>query len=228
MAQTGTWVFNMNEESETFETDSDVSNTLRLFQKLVHLLNQQEQEAGKKGGDFGGKIYQEALFAMCVYCDEVFLTIPWIGQEAWRNYLLETRYFGTNAGGELFFEHLDKILQERDPVFSEVAQVYLIILSLGFRGKYHGVSDHGAIENYRKEIYSFVYFAQPNLEKKNKTLVPDAYEHTLKKETQIEIPGLMKWYGLTAGLLVLLMGASHLIWHYISVDLQSIVDTIVS
>lgn len=225
MAQTGNWVYSFEEEIE-HQGDPGrtgaVSSSM-IFQRLVRLLNQQEKEAAKKGGDFGVKLYNDARYIMCAVSDEVFLTLKWTGQENWSKSLLETRFYGTNAGGELFYKKINEILQKQDPVYSEIAIMYLYALSLGFRGKFHGVNDEGQINTYKQRLYQFLYKVKPSLDGNFKMIFPEAYRHTLEKKNKIEVPGIRRWYGILAGTFTVILAASFFLWERMTTDLNSIV-----
>ena len=131
----GTYVYSEEQKSSGTETkESNTSaSTNRIYQDLVDLLDAQKLKAEKSGQEMGGRLYEDALFIMAAMADEVFLTTQWAGQEAWSRFLLETKFFGSNAGGEIFFSKLDALLKNRDPVYTELAMMYLLALSLGFR-----------------------------------------------------------------------------------------------
>ena len=86
--------------------------------------------------------------------DEIFLHIvEWDGVEIWHNNLLETRLFDSYIAGEQVFRHLDKLLQERNPVYADLARIYLIALSLGFQGKHRNTSDTQQLDKYRQQMF---------------------------------------------------------------------------
>ncbi len=224
-AKSGGWVFQgeaIPEERLENMPENEVSSG-RIFQTLVTLFERQEINAGKTGGEMGGRLYREALFIMAAMADEVFLTMDWAGQTAWSKFLLETKFFGSNAGGDIFYEKMDNILQDRDSVYMEVATMGLLSLSLGFRGRFHGVNDEGVINNYKKQLYSFIYNRQPDLTLETKKLFPESYLHTIKQDAKVSIPGLKKWYGFLIGLFTVLFGISYTIWHNMTSDISKIV-----
>ena len=126
----GTW--------ETVATPDSGENPqigLRVWQRLVSLLEQQALTAGRSVGAYGAELYKEAQYVMAALGDEIFIRLEWEGREAWRSNLIESRLFGTHAAGEVLFQRIEALLARRDPVWAEAAKVYLMTLSLGFRGK---------------------------------------------------------------------------------------------
>jgi type VI secretion system protein ImpK len=228
-ANAGTWVFKSNEEGakpNQVESETKVTSGL-LFQELVSLLEKQQLSVGQSGGEMGVKLYSDALFVMAAMADEVFLTMTWAGQEAWSKFLLENKFFGSNAGGDIFFLKLDTLLKNRDQVYAELATLFLLALSLGFRGKFHGINDAGAIDNYKDQLYTFIFQKPTELNSIEKKLFADAYLHTLEQKAKMVIPGLKKWYGLLALLAITLLGISHIIWLQMTGEIGKIVSQIV-
>jgi type IV/VI secretion system ImpK/VasF family protein len=78
----------------------------------------------------------EALqFAFAQVVDETLLNAPWQGRSAWSEFLLEWRMFRTRSGGALLIERIDAITRTNDRASSEVAELYLYCLSLGYAGR---------------------------------------------------------------------------------------------
>ncbi len=75
----------------------------------------------------------DALFAVSVWFDEKVLRSELPHVITWRSELLQTDYFETVIGGELFFNKLNLLSPEN----TEVKYIYLFCLLLGFQGKYH-------------------------------------------------------------------------------------------
>ncbi len=228
MAKTGNWVFSDEVKKEVQQSKDDDSklSSNQVHQELTSMFERQQITAGKSGGEMGDTLYKDALFIMAAIADEVFLTMSWAGQEAWSRFLLETKFFGSNAGGDIFFLKLDSLLKERNSVYTEIAIMSLLALSLGFRGKYHGVNDAGAIEKYKDRLYHFIFQNPPDLNKMEKKLFPDSYMHTLERDPKTVIPGLKKWYSFVALLAVSLLGISHVIWMQMTGDISKTVSQI--
>jgi len=78
----------------------------------------------------------EALqFAFAQVVDETLLNAPWQGRAVWSDHLLEWRMFKTRSGGALLIERIDAITRTNDRASSEVAELYLYCLSLGYAGR---------------------------------------------------------------------------------------------
>lgn len=87
-----------------------------------------------------------AFCAIVIWFDECVLcsSLSWVKQ--WRGALLQTQFFQTSIGGEVFFERLDA-LEDNKPV----RMIYLTCLLLGFHGKYTGMHHDQLIQRIEDE-----------------------------------------------------------------------------
>ena len=194
--------------------------------KLFSLLEQQTHEARRYGGEYGVRYYKDAQYVMAALGDEIFLLLKWEGQESWKLNLLEFRLFGTHTAGDLFFQKLDTLLKERDPSMVEIAAVYLLSLSLGFRGKYRDIDDEGQLDYYRNQLFTFIFKKNPDIDSESKRLFAESYDHTLGKGKGERLPYLRSWIGLIVLLIILYLIVSHVIWIQLSDDLMQVVEQI--
>lgn len=193
---------------------------------LMHLLEQQVLDSRRSGGEFGVSYYKEAQYVMAALADEIFLHTDWDGRELWKSDLLEYKLFGTHVAGELFFDKLDTLLKEQDPAQVELAAVYHLALSLGFRGKYHGKDDGGLIEHYLRQIFAFIFKREPDIGDESRQIFQEAYSYTLDKGTGGKLPYLKTWFGIIALIIILYILVSHGVWNYLTSDLVDIVEKI--
>lgn len=188
--------------------------------RLMGLLERQIPESRRRGGEYGVGYYRDAQYAMAALADEIFLTEDWPGREDWRNHLLEYEIFGTYTAGETVFERLEGILKERDPADGEMAAVYLMVLALGFRGKFRNADDGGRIEFFRRQLFSFVFQDRPALDREDRKLFPEAYAHTLTRDTRERLPYLRRWFALMAIIVLVYLAASAVVWEVFTADLS--------
>src|ERR1044072_2317156 len=151
----------------------DMRASTFVWQRLVSLFERQEAQAWRYGGTYGAEFYKEAQYVMVALADEIFLNAEWEGHRSSVSNLLESKIFRTHVAGELFFQRLDRMLVERDPVYRDLAAVYLMALSLGFRGKYRGRDDRGQLERYRRQLFHFVFRREPELENESRHVFPE-------------------------------------------------------
>lgn len=195
-----------------------------LAQRLQSILELQALEAGRRGGDYGILYYKEAQYIMAVLADEIFLSINWPGRAYWKRDLLETRLFGTYNAGEQFFSRLEALLANGDRVQSELAVIYHMALSLGFKGKYRGSSDLARLDDYRKQLYQMIYRRPSSLATGQERLSPQAYENTVEESARRWLPSPSRWYALVVLAVLVFLVAGHIVWLNATDDLHELLE----
>ncbi|MEO8381188.1 MAG: DotU family type IV/VI secretion system protein [Acidobacteriota bacterium] len=198
------------------------------WRRVVAVLERQETEAVRQGGDLALELYKRAQYAMAALADEVFLHLDWHGREAWRQNLIEAKLFDSHRAGEELFERIDDLLRERDAGLTELARVYLSVLALGFQGKYRGRPDaEQELEVIRRRLYRFIFGRDPRVVRGRESLVPQAYATTLERP-RVELPHLKPWIWAIALVTVVWIAGSHLIWRNAVSEIGPLVDRILN
>src|SRR6185436_2116137 len=95
---------------------------------------------------------------------------------------------------EELFERIEALLRESDVVYADLGRVYLMVLGLGFQGKFRGRDDaKPALEAYRRRLFRFVFGRDPEAVRGRDRLVPQAYLATLTEGTGGTLPHLKPW-----------------------------------
>lgn len=201
-------------------------------QRLMALFEQQAQLAWRYGGTNGMELYKQVQYVMAAFADEIFLNLragakDWEGKQAWMSNLLESKMFRTHVAGEKFYTNLEMILREADPAYKNLAAVYLLALSLGFRGKFRGEDDQRLIARYREQLFAFIYRRQPDLESESRGLFPEAYQHTLREEIRLRLPNPRVWLGVLALVIVGYVLTTHGLWMGLTSRLDQVNEQIV-
>jgi type VI secretion system protein ImpK len=194
---------------------------------LQALLERQKLETAREGGDIAAQVYVRAQYAMAALADERFLTIEWGGRNAWRENLLEKRLFDSRRAGQELFERIDDVL-ERDSMYAELARVYLMVLALGFQGRYRDQPGADAtIAEYRRRLFRFIYGRHPQALRGNEHLVPQAYAAAMHGEGHAaELPYLRRWVLAFILIVGAWLAGSELIWRAAVSGLDPLVDDI--
>lgn len=220
----GSWVFQGDGAGAANEPRESPSG---VWRKLVALLERQSLDAGREGGDFGLEIYRRAQYAMAALADEIFINLAWAGRDAWREHLLEAKLFGSHNAGEELFERIDALLRDHDALYGELARIYLMVLALGFQGKYRGYPEGAEIiETYRRRLFRFIYSREPQVAHGDERVMPQAYAVTLDDVSVTRLPYLKPWVWALVLILVLWVGGSHLLWRNAVADIEPLVDDI--
>jgi type VI secretion system protein ImpK len=94
------------------------------------------------------------------FADEVILNSGWEHAGQWEENLLELELFNSRLGGEQFFTKLDSEGMNHP----ELAELFFICLSLGFRGKYRIREE--PLKGIRETLYSRFQFRLPDDERR--------------------------------------------------------------
>ena len=224
LVQAGTWAF-APEDIAKPEADDHQAGTA-VWQQLLTVLEQQELLAGRKGGEYGAVLYKDAQYVMAALADEIFLHLDWDGREAWNAHLLETKLFHSHSAGEHLFEKIEQLLLEPDPVFRDLAKVYLMALGLGFQGKFRGTDDAGQIDHQRRQLFAFMSHREPDILNASRHLFQETYSHSLDGGGARTLPDTRKWIALLVGVVLTLVVISSSLWRHLTMDLYNVINRI--
>ncbi len=208
------------------EADSPESFPATIWNRAFRLLDRQVQETRQATGPIGIELQREGLWVMAALADEIFVHMDWSGKDYWLSHLLETRLFRTQSAGETFFTRLEHLLERTDPAAEETASIYLMALALGFRGKYWGADDAGAIDAYRRKLFAFLVRRNPRLIADTKRLFPDAYRHTIQEGPVRRLPDPRRWLLIVAAVFVLWLVTSQAAWWTLTSDMIQRIEKI--
>lgn len=211
-------------------TDEGAENpdlVLRVQYRLRRALDRQEFEAVRHGGGYGAGLYREAQYAMAAIADEVLLhLVDWEGRQRWREYLLESALFQTQIAGERIFDRIDQMLRSGVNADADLAAVYLVVLSLGFRGKYRGEDDHGALHAYRQRLRVLIRRREAAPDDPDQPLFAEAYAFTIRAGTPVRLPHARPWLMTLAGVLLTYVVVQQVLWHYVSAPVANVVQRV--
>ncbi|MHA7879572.1 MAG: DotU family type IV/VI secretion system protein [Saccharospirillum sp.] len=149
-------------------TELDAQSLKAQFQQAHSTLCEQAEAAG-----FTEESVREAWFAVCAYIDERLLTSDWSARSHWQRQPLQRDYFNTTNAGAEFYERLNQLNKHGDD--RSVREVFLLVLGLGFKGRYFDPQDRPELEAARGFNLSLLLpeEAQRNLDQA--VLFRDAY-----------------------------------------------------
>lgn len=210
------------------QTDERITLVLFIFRRLTSFLEEQALTIVHEGGPFSVSYYEEIQYILCAMTDEIFLNLNWKGKDLWDQYLLETKFFGTQIAGEKFFENLDSFLSTRDPLRIDIGAIYYLTLALGFRGKYKGIDDHGSIQIYKNKLFLFIMRREPKLYEGKMFLFPETYDLLQDSSLSQKLPNPRLWYSLYAALVVGMGLIGSAAWYYATINLSTTVQSIIA
>jgi type VI secretion system protein ImpK len=101
------------------------------------MLQEVERDASAAGYD--GQDVRDTHFAIVAFLDSVVLHSKDPARAEWERRPLQEELFGQTDAGVVFFEKLERFRSRRDSTqLSDILEVYLLCLLLGFEGRYSG------------------------------------------------------------------------------------------
>lgn len=210
-----------------FDGRESAANARQIATSLQRLLEHLALQAMRQGSQFAQGIHNEALYVMAALADEIFLhDVGWPDKPAYRSVLVESLMFKSHVAGEQVFANLDRVLETRDPNHAELATIYLLALSLGFRGKYRRLPDQGRLAGYRRQLFRMIMHRPTALDAESLRICAGAYDHTLREGGGMRLRPLRRWVLGLAALIALLVLASHAIWVIQTADLARALEIV--
>jgi type VI secretion system protein ImpK len=125
-----------------------------LHQRLVREIKQFDTQAKEMG--IRPEIVLAARYCICAALDEAVLNTPWGSESAWPQRTLLSVFHNETAGGEKFFQILQRMLEQPAENLDFIELMY-IFLSLGFEGKYRVIHrGREMIEQLRDEVFATI------------------------------------------------------------------------
>ncbi|WP_419811106.1 DotU family type IV/VI secretion system protein [Bacterioplanoides sp.] len=122
------------------------------------------------------QVRMKSLFPVVAYIDELILTSEWKDRHSWKNDSLQRHYFDTTNAGSEFYDRLN--LLNRQGSDSEIREIYLMCIGLGFKGKYFMPEDRPRIEEARGYNLSLL-FPEDSLANLDETIL---FSHAYQKD----------------------------------------------
>lgn len=186
-------------------------------------------EAQNQVGEFAVSHFQDALYAMVALLDETFLSFSWVGKTRWENNLIEKQFFHTQIAGELVFRKIDDLLENNDPMRNDVANIYMMILSLGFKGRYRDLGEDQHVDWYRHELYKMINRHAPLLFTTGREyLIPECYDHIISIPAGKGIPDVRSWVTAFAAILFVFITVSSFLWFKLVRDMDDALGQILT
>ncbi|MDR2781180.1 MAG: DotU family type IV/VI secretion system protein [Holosporaceae bacterium] len=172
---------------------------------------------------------KEVIYIMAAIADDFFLNMEWIGKKYWEENMLEQRYFGSQIAGEKFFDRIDGLILESEPLSTKKAEIYLKALSLGFKGRYRGTDDEQIeIDQYRKKLFEFIQRADKSIFLIGYRLFQKEYTYTIPTIHRKLLPDTSIINYLCAFFVFMFLVISSVVWTFETRDIQRLLTNISS
>lgn len=208
-------VVTSNNNLSNIELCQNIQRRLRIY------LEEQALKVTYQLGEYAQSNFKEAMYLMTIMADEVFLTLDWPGQSYWKKNLLETQLFQTQVAGDMFFERLETLLNSHNPVKHDIGTIYLLVLSLGFRGKFRDRDDEGKIDWYKKQLFHLINHRKSDLyQPGRKHLVNAVYEHNVSLPVSKGLPDVRSWVYTILGVAGVYLFVTYVLWYKVVRDID--------
>ena len=144
---------------------SAVSNSLS-HPNIPQLQQELATEIGKLDNRLKqrGVSSEEALTARYILCtaiDEAVMNTPWGADSGWGQRSLLRVYHNEASGGERFFTLLDQLMG-RPNEYRNLLELFYVLLSMGFKGRYQlDRAGDARLETLREQLYQTLYGQEP-------------------------------------------------------------------
>jgi type VI secretion system protein ImpK len=99
----------------------------------------------RRANGFSDEDWNDALFAVCAWIDEIILCSDWKERANWQSEQFQRIYFNTSNAGEEFFLRLSKCAKDN----KSVREVYDHCLFLGFKGLFFRPDDQEQLDEIK-------------------------------------------------------------------------------
>ncbi|MDH5446476.1 MAG: type IVB secretion system protein IcmH/DotU [Gammaproteobacteria bacterium] len=125
-----------------------------LHQRLTNEIKSFDSRAKEQG--VRPEVVLAARYSLCALLDEAVLNTPWGAESAWPQKTLLSTFHNETAGGEKFFQILDRMRQSpADNLY--ILELFYLCLSLGFEGKYRVIHrGKEQLDQLREELFGVI------------------------------------------------------------------------
>jgi type VI secretion system protein ImpK len=160
----------------------------------------------------------KACFAMVSLADELLIMeLDWPGKEHWHQVLLEEQIYQSCSAGVALYNDVDELLADGsyDALERQLAALYLLVLRLGFCGRYR--DDEAQLAQYRKKLFKIVNRGQKD---ETETICSQAYQQQLTSEQEQRLAPLANWYRTMTYGAIVYIASGIVLWYTLTWSLN--------
>jgi type IV/VI secretion system ImpK/VasF family protein len=170
--------------------------------KVLKILDDYALNLDKFKDEVGADTARELFYMMTVFSDEIFINIDWGGKQTWEDNLLEERIFKSHCAGIKVFSNIDTLVNAKPEASKRIALIYLLVLALGFKGRFLFNDQDNSLLNYKKKLFLVLYNLKSNVFEKLHSLFPQNNTELAGQVRKILSPDFIRWtvYGILGAL----------------------------
>lgn len=195
---------------------------------LVAALEQQSLDFAGRGGNYGTRIFSRIIYVMAAFADDVMLSFPWPGRDDWVRNPLEARLFGSKTAGETIFHDIDDHLRAYQYGRSDIAKAYLMVLALGFEGRYRDRDAAPILSDYRRRLFLIAYDREPSIDTAGEVLQGEVYRHTQQGGMPQRMPYVRPWVVGCVIVAIVYVVLTQIIWEFETADLAPKIQSVLN
>jgi type VI secretion system protein ImpK len=192
--------------------------------KLLHWMENTRADYKDKSTETENHSLESALYVMAALADEIMLiNFDWPGKVDWQDMLLENTLFQSSQAGSAIFRDINRLLKAKihPPLDKQLAAVYLLVLRLGFMGKYRENAER--IEEYRQKLYRLI---DKNTRAAHNPICHEAYDCLLNFPEQQRLAPLSRWYRIMGVISIAHIIIGFVAWLSLSASVETNLKTI--
>lgn len=199
-----------------------------IIAQLIAALEQQSLDFAGRGGNYGTRIFSRIIYVMAAFADDVMLSFPWPGRDNWVRNPLEARLFGSKTAGETIFHDIDDHLRAYQYGRSDIAKAYLMVLALGFEGRYRERDAAPILSDYRRRLFLIAYDREPSIDTAGEVVQGEVYRHTQQGGMPQRMPYVRPWVVGSIVVLVVYVLLTQIIWEFETSDLGPKIQSVLA
>ena len=219
---------NNNVKPNDLKTKNIEGGVVDIQKKMLTVIVNVSDSILVKSTGMNPKFIDDAKYLMAILTDEVFLNLKWDGIKFWRYTLLEKQLFQTEIAGDKFFSMLDNIINDLEN--EEMSFLYLMVLSLGFKGKYRDLGFADSDEKlawYKGRLCTILNPGSSRLFFPGRShMIEACYEYTFMENDNNHLPDVRFWSFCVVSVIFLYILISYFIWLDITGELNEIMSKI--
>ncbi len=206
---------------EPLDADSDTALTLYVWKAMAQYLDEKMFEVRHAPSALSRDLLEELVYIMASFADETFIClVDWPGAAYWRDHLMELHFFRSQISGQAIFGRIDDLLKREDYGAPELCAVYLMALSLGFRGRY--LRQPATVGAYRRRLYDRLVMINPAMRRESPRIFPEAYQHTVSEGAPVRLPDPKTWWLAVAGVVCVWLIVSTVAWRAVTASTRGL------
>ena len=217
-----------SEETTASPRQNEIEGAIVTIQKKLISVIENASEVMLIKSRIQTKMIETAKYVMTVLADEVFINLRWEGSKFWRFSLLEKQLFQSEIAGERFFSLLDDVTQNASSSNEEMAFLYFMSLSLGFKGRYRDLDNADEhISWYKDRLYAFFHNKPSRLFYPGRThMIESCYDHTNLEDNSSNLPDVKFWSWSILSVIFVYIIISYCVWYSMTDEISYVLHKI--